>query len=363
MRRQRARPLQRPAPRIGIVGVEAGHDAEQGRAVVGGVGEYRYAIQRPARRHHACGGDEPEARLAPDDVVAQRRHAAGAGRIGAERRRHQAGCDRNGGTGARSARNELSVERIAWHPIGRAHADETGRELIEVGLADDDGAGLAQARHAGRVHGGAIREGRAGRRGRQAAHVDVVLDGDRNAVEGQIAVAVRRQLVRLRERVVFVEERDEDGRIVEGADAGIAARHDVGRRRGAGPVGVQNFGDGFDVTFGHAEGSGGGGRGLIVPVSYPLCSAKRNWTLIELPSCRHTVADSHPFHRRPVSANRLATLNSSLGGSDDNAAPADRGQLEDERPQGVGGRACQDRGRFAPACGGRSTSWCARPRP
>ena len=37
------------------------------------------------------------------------------------------------------------LKRIARNAVGRAHADEAGRELIEVGLADDDRAGRGAA--------------------------------------------------------------------------------------------------------------------------------------------------------------------------------------------------------------------------
>ena len=44
----------------------------------------------------------------------------------------------------RSARNQIAAHRIARDAVGRAHADQAGGELVEVGLADDDGAGRAQ---------------------------------------------------------------------------------------------------------------------------------------------------------------------------------------------------------------------------
>ena len=39
------------------------------------------------------------------------------------------------------------VERVARHRAGRPHADEPGRELVEVGLADRDRPGRPQPRH------------------------------------------------------------------------------------------------------------------------------------------------------------------------------------------------------------------------
>jgi len=69
------------------------------------------------------------------------------------------------------------------HGIGCPHADEAGRELVEIGLAERDRAGLDQPRDGG---GGALRrEGklRAGRRRGHAREVDVVLDRERQTPE------------------------------------------------------------------------------------------------------------------------------------------------------------------------------------
>ncbi len=93
-----------------------------------------------------------------------------------------------------------------------------------------------------------IGEIRASRRGRKAAYVDIVLDGDRNAKQRQIAVAVRLKGLRLRKRLRFVKDRNENRRIVERPHAGIAARHDLGRRRNPGPIGGRDLDNGFDVT-------------------------------------------------------------------------------------------------------------------
>ena len=109
------------------------------------------------------GRDQAEARLQADDVVEPGRHAAGAGGVGAERERHEAGGHRDRRAGARAAGDERRVERIARHAIGRAHADQAGGELVEIGLADDDGAGRAQPRDRGRVRASADRR-RPGRR-------------------------------------------------------------------------------------------------------------------------------------------------------------------------------------------------------
>ena len=98
-------------------------------------------------------------------------------------------ADRERGAGARSAGNELRIEQIAADAVRRAHADQAGRELIEIGLAENERAGFAQPRDASGVLVRTIAVSRARGRRRQALDVDIVLDGNRNAVERQRLVA------------------------------------------------------------------------------------------------------------------------------------------------------------------------------
>ena len=228
---------ERPVARKRIGAVGAGHRRQRRHRVVDGEREHRDAIQRPARRHQAGVGDQPEARLQPDDVVEHRRHAAGARGVGAERQRHQAGGNRDRRSRTRSARNQIAADRIDGNAVGRAHADQAGGELIEIGLADDDGAGRAQSRDRGRILRGRIGESRAGGGGRQALRVDIVLHRDRHAIQRKLRGVLRRQRFGFRHRILFVAQADEHGGIVMVADALIAARHGLrrghGRRRGA----------------------------------------------------------------------------------------------------------------------------------
>jgi len=98
---------------------------------------------------------------------------------------HLARRDRDRRARARAAGNIVGIEWIARHAVGRAHPDQAGGELVEVGLADHDGAGLDQAPHHLGRELGLIGETRAGGGGRQAGHVDVVLHRERDAVERQ----------------------------------------------------------------------------------------------------------------------------------------------------------------------------------
>ena len=102
-------------------------------------------------------------------------------RIGAERQRHQAGGNRDRRSRTRSARNQIGADRIDGDAVGRTDADEAGRELVEIGLADDDRAGRPQLCDRRRILRRRIGESRAGRRGRQALRVDIVFNGNRDA--------------------------------------------------------------------------------------------------------------------------------------------------------------------------------------
>jgi hypothetical protein len=223
-RGHRAQRAEGARARIGIGGVGAGHHLKRGEGVIHGEREQRDAVERAAGGHDARGRNQPEARLEADDVAQPRRHAAGAGGVAAERERHQAGRHRDRRARARAARDERRIEQVARDAVGRAHADEAGRELVEVGLADDDGAGRSQARDAGGVLVRLVGKRRAGGGGGQASDVDIVLDRERDAVEWAVAGALRRQRLRFGDGLRFLAQRDEHGGVAVGADACVGAR-------------------------------------------------------------------------------------------------------------------------------------------
>ena len=76
--------------------------------------------------------------------------------------------------------------RIADGARGTAGADKAGAEMDEVRFAEHDGPGAAGPFHGGGGGGcGHVGELGARRGGRQARHVDVVLDGDHRSRQGQ----------------------------------------------------------------------------------------------------------------------------------------------------------------------------------
>ena len=165
-------------------GVVARDQPQHVHAVIDGEGEHRDGLERLGRAatDHRRVADETRSRLDADHVVEGRRHAPRTGRIVAERKRHEPGAHRHARAGARPPRHERRIEGVARHAVGRAHADQADGQLVHVGLADDDGARIEQALH-GRpgARGNAARGRERVCRG-QARHVDVVLDGARQAI-------------------------------------------------------------------------------------------------------------------------------------------------------------------------------------
>ena len=103
-------------------------------------------------------------------------------------KRHQAGGHGDGRARARAAGDVVRIERIARHAVGRAHADQAGRELVEVGLADHDRARRDEPLHdLGRLLR-LVGEARAGGGGGEARDVDIVLHRERDAEQRQVLV-------------------------------------------------------------------------------------------------------------------------------------------------------------------------------
>ena len=124
-------------------------------------------------------------RLHADDAVQRRRNPAGAAGIGADGQLRGALRHRNGTARGGAARDSRRVERVAGRAEGAVEADAGEGELAHIGLADDHGAGLAQACDDRRV----LRRGRCALEqagagpGRLAANVEQVLDRDDRPVE------------------------------------------------------------------------------------------------------------------------------------------------------------------------------------
>ncbi len=88
-----------------------------------------------------------ERRFVADEIVEGRGHAAGAGGVGAQRETREAQRHGHGRAARRTAADVLGIECVPAGAVRRARAHEAGGELIEVGLAERDGAGVDQRLH------------------------------------------------------------------------------------------------------------------------------------------------------------------------------------------------------------------------
>ncbi len=235
--------VRRQRPRIVVVGVEAGGDREHAFGVLGGQREDRHRVERTARRHDAARRQRAAAGLVADQVVERGGHAAGAGGVGAEREARQPERDRDRRSGARAARNERGVEGVAARAVGRAGAVQARGELVEVGLADRDRAGVDQPLHDRGVPLRRVGERRAAGGGRQAGEVDVVLDREGNAVERQARRIPAFQVSCVDAEGARVEPADPDVVRIRVRHAGEQVFHEFERRELAGLVQAAQGGD------------------------------------------------------------------------------------------------------------------------
>ena len=126
----------------------------------------------------------PDRRLEAHEAGVGRGAADRAAAVGAERRRHEPRRDARRRAAARPARRQRGVPGVARRAVEQVRRVALQRQLGDVGLADEDGAGGAEPRHGRLVGVGAkVRVGAAAPGGGQAAHEQVVLDGHRHAVE------------------------------------------------------------------------------------------------------------------------------------------------------------------------------------
>ncbi len=155
--------------------------------------------------------------------------------------------DRDGRSRTRAARHEIAAHRISGNAVGRAHADEAGGELVEVGLADHDGAGRAQPARLRSDPAPADRR-RPGRRRWSARPRASMLSftATGTPIQRKLGGVLPSQRFRLPPALPFSSrEGDEDGGVVMVADALEAARHGLFGEVGAGAMRGDNRGYGL----------------------------------------------------------------------------------------------------------------------
>jgi hypothetical protein len=176
--------------RSGIIGIAARHDGEQHRHVDDRVTDRPGRVLRARDRDDVAAREQPHGGPHPDDAHDGRGAEDRAGGVGAERRGAQARRHRGPAPRARAAGRAVERMRVAREASHRAPAaDRLGgahvRPLAQVGLAEDERAGLAQASHDGGVAArDVVLEGERARGGRdRLGRLDVVFDENGNPVE------------------------------------------------------------------------------------------------------------------------------------------------------------------------------------
>ncbi len=217
----------------------AGHGREEVGGVLHGPRERADLVERRAEGEQAVARDAAVGRLEADDAAQRRRLADRAAGVGAERDRREAGRDRDRRAAARSARDAIERPRVARHAERRVLGRRAHRELVAVGLAEDDRAGRFEALDGGRGVGRheALEDPR-GRGRRHVARAEVVLHRHRHAEQRPIGgggvLGVERRGPRQHPRRIDVQEGAEPaaGRVpaVEPGDARQERLGDLGRR-------------------------------------------------------------------------------------------------------------------------------------
>jgi len=170
--------------------VVTGQHGVQQRDVGHAVGDGAGGVAGMGNRGDAGAVVASDGRAQAHGAIERSRQAHRGARVGAQRGRHQARAHGGAATRGRAAGDAFGVVGVAGAGapragIGSVVARDAESQFMHVGLADDDGAGIAQALHDGRVRGRAeVAQGRGAGGIGQAGDVNVVLDGQGHAFQG-----------------------------------------------------------------------------------------------------------------------------------------------------------------------------------
>lgn len=183
----------------GRVGRAHAHEDVERHPHGGHVPRHRpHRVDRQGERDDAVAADEPVGRLRPTIRWPSTTSADRAPGVRAQSDGRVGGGDGDAGAAGRARRRPRRVVRVAHLAAERAVGGARS-ELREIRLGHDDGAGIPQLLHDERIVGRerTFEEQRAPRRG-QVGRVDVVLEGDRDAVERRPRPLARRSASRAR---------------------------------------------------------------------------------------------------------------------------------------------------------------------
>ncbi len=106
--------------------------------------ERAHVIELAAEGHHAGGGELAPLGLEPDHAARGGGNANRAARVGAHGAERHAGGDGDRGPAAGAAGRAHGIDRVAREAVARILGGRAERELVEVGLAHEDRARVAQ---------------------------------------------------------------------------------------------------------------------------------------------------------------------------------------------------------------------------
>ena len=257
-------PATAAVPRVARVG--GGDDVEEQRDVGEAPRHQADAVQRPAGGDESDRADQTARRLVAGDAVERRRDPAGSCGVGGDGERDLTEGDGEGGPRAGAPGDQVVVVHAVRDAVRTAGAVEAGGELVEVGLADQDRAGVEQADDDRRGRGGDVGVVGAGERGRPAGDVDAVLDGERDPEErepGLLGGGQGLQLSAPGEQVGLGDHGDPDRVVTAGLDLAQGLEADLGRRRAAGGVRGGEFADPRRRGRSHRSGTDAVSDGVV----------------------------------------------------------------------------------------------------
>ena len=134
----------RRVDRGGVHRVVPGHRLVQQGGVEHGPAERARRVQAGRERHHPVPGRAAVGRLGADDAADRGGLADRAAGVGADGQRRLVGGDRGGGPAGRAAGDLGQVPRVVAGAVGGVLGGGAHGELVHVGLAEDDRAGLLE---------------------------------------------------------------------------------------------------------------------------------------------------------------------------------------------------------------------------
>src|SRR5215831_10032537 len=173
---------------VGPFGVVFRHSSKHQRRIANRACQRTHMIEAQAQWHDAAGADKSVARLQSYYATVGRWNTHRTAGIGAQRRRAQSRCDGGRRATARAAGRVTVTIRICCASKMRVVVDSAKRTFLHVELAENHSACGSQALNHSGIGTGRSVYATETVGGRDPGDIDVVFDGDGNAVESAQAL-------------------------------------------------------------------------------------------------------------------------------------------------------------------------------